>query len=82
MTDRDWSPRLTIELTEEQYNELLKLVPWGIKRKLFSVIIDDIIRLLKEHGQKFLAAILTRSIKLEEYTHLLEESDDNKRKDS
>lgn len=71
--DKDWSPRLTLELTEEQYNKLLKLIPWGIKRKLFSVIIDDIIRLIENHGQKFIAAILTRSIKLEEYTHLLDE---------
>ena len=68
--DRDCSPRLTIELTEEQYNKLLKLVPWGIKRKLFSVVIDDIIRLLETHGQKFLAAVLTKSIKLEEYSSL------------
>ena len=73
MSDKDWNPRLSVEVTEEQYNKLSKLIPWGNKKRFFGVIIDDVIRLLEEHGQKFFAAVLTRSIKLEEYTHLLDE---------
>ena len=67
---KEWSPRLTVEVTEEQYKKLSRLIPWGIKRQLFSVIIDDIIRLLGTHGQEFLAAVLSKSIKLEEYSSI------------
>jgi len=68
MEDKPYRPRLSIELTDEQQVKLLRLIPWGVKNKLFSIIVDDVIRLMEEHGQKFLAAVLTRAIKLEDWT--------------
>ncbi len=68
MEDKSYRPRLSIELTDEQQVKLLRLIPWGVKNKLFSIIVDDVIRLMEEHGQKFLAAVLTRAIKLEDWT--------------
>lgn len=63
-------PRLSVEITEEQRSELVRLIPWGVKSQLFSIIVDDIIRLLRKHGESFLAAVLTRKLKLEEYSSL------------
>lgn len=76
MDDKIYRPRLSIDLTEEQQMELNRLIPWGVKVKLFSAIVDDVIRCVKEHGQIFIAAVLTKSIKLEDYTSM-----DMKRKD-
>jgi len=70
MEDKIYRPRLSIDLTEEQQMELNRLITWGVKGKLFSVIVDDVIRCVKEYGQIFIAAVLTKAIKLEDYTSL------------
>jgi hypothetical protein len=64
----DYRPRLSIELTHQQAEDLRRLIPWGLKNQLFSILIDDIIRLGRSHGQKFLAAVLAREIKLEDWS--------------
>jgi len=64
MIDKPYRPRLSIELTEQQANELRNLVPWGLKNSLFQIIVDDVIELIKKHGQIFVAALLDRKIKL------------------
>ena len=64
MPDKPYRPRLSIELTEQQANELRNLVPWGLKNSLFQIIVDDMIELIKKHGQIFVAALLDRKIKL------------------
>ena len=64
MTDKPYRPRLSIELTEQQADELRNLVPWGLKNSLFQIIVDDVIELIKKHGQIFVAALLDRKIKL------------------
>lgn len=68
--DKSYRPRLSVEITPEQQRDLQRLVPWGVKNQLFCVIVDDVIRLMKEHGQTFLAAILAKAIRLEDYTSL------------
>lgn len=75
MEDKSYRPRLSIELTEEQQVKLLRLIPWGVKNKLFSIIVDDVIRLMEEHGQKFLAAVLTKAIQLEDWSSVEVEKD-------
>lgn len=65
-----YRPRLSIDLTPQQANALRDLIPWGLKGQLFSIIIDDIIRLARTHGQQFLAAVLARGIRLENYSKL------------
>lgn len=39
--------RLSIEISEEQYQRLEKLIPYGQKTHLFRTIIDDITDLLE-----------------------------------
>ena len=70
LDDKIYRPRLSIDLTEEQQMDLNRLIPWGIKGQLFSVLVDDVIRCVKEHGQIFIAAALSKTIKLEDYTSL------------
>lgn len=60
---RENAPRLNIELTEEQDELLRKLIPWGLKRHLFSAIIDEVIEVLKEHGEIAITAIACKKVK-------------------
>jgi hypothetical protein len=59
-------PRLSIEITEEQNLELLRLIPWGVKGALFQSLVDDVIELLKTNGVTVIAAILSKQLKAED----------------
>ena len=63
MPEKEYRPRLTVEITEEQQRKLTNYINWGLRKSLFQVIIDDIIENIEQHGEIFIAAILTRTIK-------------------
>ena len=65
-----YRPRLSIEITQEQHLALQNLIPWGLRRRLFQTIVDDVIRLTRKHGHLFIAAVLEQNSKLEEYSSL------------
>ena len=62
-----YSPRLSVELSTEDYEELRRLVPWGFLKHIFVAIVKDVIRLLREHGHTFIGAVASRDLKLEDY---------------
>lgn len=66
MEDQDYIPRLSVEITVEQKEALDRLVPWGTRRRVFSVIVDDLISIL-EKSPYVLGAIIARDIKLKSY---------------
>lgn len=70
MPEDKYRPRLSIEITREQQRDLQRLVPWGVRRQLFSTIIDDVIRAARQHGQLFIAGILQKGLELEDYSSL------------
>ena len=67
MALKPYRPRLTIEVSEEQLRDLQNLLDWGVRNRMFCYIIDDVIRLLKKHGDFFVAAVCSKDIKLEEW---------------
>jgi len=60
-------PRLTVQLTMKQHRELNRLVPWGVKSQLFRVIIEDLLDMLRKDSDAVLGALLTRSLKLNDF---------------
>lgn len=58
----EWKPRLSVELTEKQYEGLSRLER-GWKKALFHAIIDDINQMMDEHGDLAVAAIASYSFK-------------------
>jgi len=57
-----YKPRLTIEVTPEQYNKLKSYLEYGLQRKVFSAIIDDMIDMLDEFGNTFIMALLHKQV--------------------
>ena len=49
MAKRKWSPRINIEITEEQYFALQKL-PWGTKSALFGVLVGELADIIEVGG--------------------------------
>ncbi len=62
----DYLPRLTLDLRVDQIDNLRRLIPHGMKKRIFGFIIDDLIEILEgEHKQLFLGGMATRDIDLE-----------------
>jgi hypothetical protein len=58
------SRRLSIDLTDEQYTELSRLVPWGLMRPLFSAIVDDLNEIMNRAGpEPIISAIVSGMLK-------------------
>jgi len=57
-------PRLTVEITDEQANALRLLLPYGLKKQVFGVIIDSLIEAMQNHGVRVLAMVLEKKIDL------------------
>lgn len=60
-------PRLTVELTREQYDALAILIPWGVKGQVFRLIVDDLIKLVRTNPDAVIGAILAKNISLENF---------------
>ena len=64
-------PRLSVDLTEEQDEKLTRYLDHGMRKHVFGVIVDDLIRLIEKHGSaKILGLLVTRSIGLKELSQL------------
>ena len=71
-----YTPRLSVDITQEQFSDLQRLLDFGMKKLIFGVIVDDMIRLLKYDRVTFISAILKRRIKLDDMLELELESKD------
>ena len=67
---QDYRPRLSVEITTEQQLALQKWLDYGIQKRLFSIIVDDVIRMLESNAGDFLAAVQLRLIEYKDYTSL------------
>lgn len=57
--DKEWRPRLSIELTEDQYFKLQNSLPWGTKQAVFSSLVDEVNRLVDTYGPAAIGAIFS-----------------------
>lgn len=74
-------PRLTVDITREQQYGLRKHLEFGMQKTLFSLIIDDLLRLFDKHGPGIvIGAMVSRAISLKEICQLEMETDDNNRR--
>ena len=59
---RTYTPRLSIELSEETFFRMQNKVPWGLKTKIMVALLEDLLDLIDSHGNIVLAAILDRKL--------------------
>lgn len=65
-----YRPRLSVEITEEQQLALQKHLDFGMQKRLFSIIVDDVIEMMEKYGRNFLAAVVVRKVKYDDFTSL------------
>ncbi len=64
-TNVKYRPRITFEVTQEQFNELHKYLDYGMQRRVFNILVDDIIRMFHLYDQHFLIALLQKEVSYE-----------------
>jgi len=73
----EYRPRLTIDLRQDQINDLRNLLDWGVRSRVFEPIIDDFITLLKKDRAAVVSLLLSREMKLSDmYAKELTNGDD------
>lgn len=60
----EWKPRLSVDLTPEQHDALQRLIPWGLRKKVFHVLVDMLIKAMEQDGLKVLNTVLARELDL------------------
>lgn len=60
-------PRITLELRQDQLNDLRYYLDWGIRSKVFEAVFDDLIEMLKKDRVAVVNLLLTRHMKLQDF---------------
>jgi len=63
-------PRLSVEISAEQQLALQKHLDHGMQKKLFNIVINDVIKMLEIHGRNFLAAVVLHRLSYQDYNSL------------
>jgi hypothetical protein len=68
----EYSPRLSIDLTEDQHNKLNRImIQHGMKKMVFGLIVDDLIAMCDRFGPgEVIGAFTTRVLSLNEICKL------------
>jgi len=64
MTDTDYRPRFSFEISEDQKQRANKLLlNYGLRKALFSVILDDVLDLIEDAGGVAIGIIMSGQCK-------------------
>ncbi len=64
-------PRLSVDITEEQDQKLVKFLDHGMRKAVFGVVIDDLLAMIAKYGAgKVLGLFVERSITLKDICRL------------
>ena len=67
----DYRPRLTVDITEDQFLQLQKHLERGVRRVVFQAIVADLLRLFEQHGAGIvIGALVERAISLKDICKL------------
>lgn len=62
MAKKEWRPRLSIELTDQQATKLGRYIPWGMRKLIYQKFTDSLIKSIEKHGQQVLGAFMKGDI--------------------
>ena len=60
----EYKPRFSFEISEEQKQRADRLIStYGIRKSVFSVILDDLLNMIEEHGNLVIGVLLDGAAK-------------------
>lgn len=68
----EYKPKFSFEITEEQKDRANTLLStYGLRKSVFSVILDEVLDLIEKHGQIVIGVILDGAVKPREIVPIL-----------
>ena len=62
--NEDYRPKLSFEITDKQKQRLDKLLTtYGIRKAILSVVLDDILDLVEEHGGVAIGILMSKQVR-------------------
>jgi len=61
--------RIIIDVTEEEYQLLLR-IPWGERQPVFRELVSDMLKAMSFNAPAFIAGVVSRRIKLSDFSKL------------
>lgn len=77
MSDK-YVPRLSVDLTPEQQRRLQQLIPWGLRGPFFAILVEDMLNLIEEHGEKVIAIMISKKLRPRDVIMKIGEKDGTK----
>lgn len=72
----DYRPRFSFDITEEQQFRANKFISThGMRKALFSPILDDVLDLIEKHGQVIAGLIMDKRVKPKEIVPILKKAE-------
>ena len=67
MVTDEYTPRFSFEITEKQKEKVDRLLStYGLRKAVFSIILDDLLNMIDTHGQVVIGVILDGAAKPKE----------------
>jgi hypothetical protein len=64
MADKEYTPRFSFEISEDQQQRASRLIStYGLRKAIFSAILDDVLNMIDEHGGLAIGILLSGTIK-------------------
>ncbi|MCJ7761200.1 hypothetical protein MUP59_08710 [Candidatus Bathyarchaeota archaeon] len=77
MSVEDYKPRFIFEITEEQKVRANKLISqYGLRKAIFSPILDDVLNLIDEYGGLAIGVIMSGKLKPREVLPSMKRADE------
>lgn len=74
--NKDYNPRIVFEITEEQQHRTDQLLSThGIRKKVFNVLLEDLLCMIEEHGQIVIGVLLDKAVRPREIVPSLAEAE-------
>ena len=63
----NFTPRLNVDISEESYIKLRKLLPHGTRKLVINALVEDLIRLMETYGSgQIVGAVINRDLGIKE----------------
>jgi len=76
MTDQEYKPRFSFEITYKQKQRADSLlVNYGLRKALFTKILDDVLDLIEDHGGVAIGILMSGQVKPREILPTMKEAE-------
>jgi len=76
MTNDEYRPRISFDISEEQRVRADKLIAtYGIRKTIFNILLDDLLDLIEEHGSIAIGILISGKLKPREMIPILNKTD-------